>query len=263
MRDPLSQAWGLQGAAAWQQVQVCAIVDSDTAPGSELLWPLSAQLQQFGYPVLVLDGCQTETATAPGLRDLLAEPAWQVVGLGPRPSQASVATLPAALGLGQLRSLQPLQSYARRYAVVIVHASVEVLAPLLQGRPLWALLPLDLQPQGMVRNYQQLKHLAVQAGVCCILADTTRAHEDFARRHARSQMASLVRCAQRHLDMTPLCTQADPLNAADMRHLALQWLTHAAPLAQHPVAALDIAAPSAAPTAVRGILPISDRAWSQ
>lgn len=75
MLDSANQGSGLQSASAWQELQVCAIAYSATAPGSSLLWPLSAQLQQLGYPVLVLDASQAETAAAPGLRDLLAEPA--------------------------------------------------------------------------------------------------------------------------------------------------------------------------------------------
>lgn len=236
------QACGLQAGAALQDIQVCAIAHSATAPGTQLLWPLSAQLQQLGYPVLVLDASQVESAAAPGLRDLLAEPAWQAAGLGPRPTQASVAALPAAHGLRQLASLEQLHPYARRYAVVIIHAPVEQLAPLLQGRPMRPLLPLDMQPRGMVRSYRQVKHLALHAGLSCIVASSTQAHETFARRHAETQLASLAQCAQRHLRMQPLCTRADPSQAPDMRRLALQLLAHSARLA--PAALLPAHSPS-------------------
>ncbi len=225
------QAYGLQAGAAWQEVQVCAIADSATAAGADLLWPLSAQLQQLGYPVLVLDASQQESAQAPGLRDLLTEPAWQAANLSPRPAQASVAALPAGHGLGQLSSLEQLQPYARRYAVVIVHAPVEQLAPLLQGRAMRALLPLDMQPRGMVRSYRQIKHLAVHAGLPCIVAASIQAHETFARQHADTQMASLAQCAERHLRMQPLSTRVDPSRAQDMRRLALLLLAHSASLA--------------------------------
>ena len=261
MRDSGNQAWGLQGAAAWQDVQVGAVVHSETAPGAELLWPLSAQLQQLGYPVLVLDGCQTETAAAPGLRDLLAEPAWQAAGLGPRPTQASVATLPAALGLRQLRSLDALKAYTRRYAVVIVHAPVEQLAPLLQGRTLRPLLPVDMQPRGMVRNYRQIKHLALHAGLSCIVAASTQAHETFARRHAQAQMASLARCAQRHLRLAPLATHVDPRLPADMHRLALLFLAQAAALA--PPAPRCAAQPAPLAPAPAPAPAFSPLAWSQ
>lgn len=230
MLDTGNQGCGLQAGAAWQELQVCAVAYSATAPAGGLLWPLSAQLQQLGYPVLVLDASQTESAATPGLRDLLAEPAWHASGMGPRPTQASVATLPAALGLRQLDGLESLLTYARRYAVVIVHAPVEQLAPLLQGHAMRPLLPLDMQPRGMERSYRQIKHLALHAGLSCIVAAATEAHEPFARRHADTLMASLAQCAQRHLRMQPLCTRTDPASAQDMRRLALQMLAHAVTL---------------------------------
>jgi len=230
MFDSANQGSGLQSSAAWQELQVCAIAYSATAPGSGLLWPLSAQLQQLGYPVLVLDASQAESDAAPGLRDLLAEPAWQASGLGPRPADASVATLPAAFGLSQLDGLEPLLAYARRYAIVILHAPVEQLAPLLQGHALRPLLPLDMQPRGMVRSYRQIKHLALHAGLPCIVAAAAAAHEPFARRHADTLMASLAQCAERHLRLAPLCTRVDPALAQDMRRLALLLLAHSATL---------------------------------
>lgn len=237
MLDSTHQGCGLQAAAAWHEVQVCAIADSATAPGSTLLWPLSAQLQQLGYPVLVLDASQTESAAAPGLRDLLAEPAWQAAFLGPRRAAASVATLPAALGLSQLEGLEQLLSYARRYAVVLIHAPVEQLAPLLRGQALRPLLPLDMQPRGMVRSYRQIKHLALHAGLPSIVAAAAAAHEPFALRHADTLMASLTRCAERHLRLAPLCTRTDPGLAQDMRRLALMLLAHSATLSCGPSAA--------------------------
>jgi len=237
MLDSANQGSGLQSAAAWQELQVCAIAYSATAPGSPLLWPLSAQLQRLGYPVLVLDASQAESAAAPGLRDLLAEPAWQATGLGPRPAQASVAALPAALGLSQLDGLEALLTYARRYAVVILHAPVEQLAPLLQGHATRPLLPLDMQPRGMVRSYRQIKHLALHAGLSCIVAGAAAPHESFARRHADTLMASLAQCAERHLRMQPLCTRTDPGSAQDLRRLALLLLAHAVTLTPGPAMA--------------------------
>ncbi|MBS7780783.1 hypothetical protein [Acidovorax sp. CCYZU-2555] len=225
-----NQGYGLQAGAAWQELQVCAIAYSATAPAGGLLWPLSAQLQQLGYPVLVLDASQTESAATPGLRDLLAEPPWQATGMGPRPTQASVATLPAALGLRQLGGLESLLAYARGYAVVIVHAPVEQLAPLLQGHAMRPLLPLDMQPRGMERSYRQIKHLALHAGLSCIVAGATEAHEPFARRHADTLMSSLAQCAQRHLRMQPLCTRTDPGSPQELRRLALLMLAHAVTL---------------------------------
>lgn len=229
MLDSANQSSGLQ-SAAWHELQVCAIAHSATAPGSGLLWPLSAQLQQLGYPVLVLDASQAETAAAPGLRDLLADPAWHAAMLGPRPAEASVAALPAALGLSQLDGLEQLLPYARRYAVVLIHAPVEQLAPLLQGHAMRPLLPLDMQPRGMVRSYRQIKHLALHAGLPSIVAAAAAAHEPFARRHADTLMASLAQCAERHLRLAPLCTRADPALAQDMRRLALLLLAHSATL---------------------------------
>lgn len=254
MLDSVNQGCGLQAAAASHELLVCAIAYSATAPAGSLLWPLGAQLQQLGYPVLVLDASQAESAATPGLRDLLAEPAWQAARLGPRPLQASVATLPAALGLRQLAGLEPLLAYASRYAVVIVHAPVEQLAPLLQGHATRPLLPLDMQPRGMERSYRQIKHLALHAGLSCIVAAATEAHEPFARRHADTLMASLGQCAQRHLRMQPLCLRTDPASAQDMRRLALRMLAHAVPLASE----LATAAPARfAPAPV-----FSQPAWS-
>jgi hypothetical protein len=43
--------------------------------GTQALWSACAHLQRLGYPVIVLDGTEQETADAPGLQDLLQPPA--------------------------------------------------------------------------------------------------------------------------------------------------------------------------------------------
>ena len=53
------------------QLRVLSVIPSGEAEDLHALWQACAALQTQGYPVMILDGLESETDQAPGLEDVL------------------------------------------------------------------------------------------------------------------------------------------------------------------------------------------------
>jgi len=231
------QGASLHGFTPQVDLRMLAILSqADTPLSLELLWQVCSSLQRLGYPVAVLDGTARETDDAPGLEHLLAAPSWQgslAMGNGDA-STSSLAVIPAAHGLVRLAErsawndgpvLQRLHPVFRAYALVVLYAPPETLAPILRGS---ATVPLILSgpgSSGVVQGYQQLKHMAVHAGVHCTVASVLPP----GRRPTPEGKAlqALQRCAERHLGTVLRTTTVRAASPQDIQRLALQLLENA------------------------------------
>src|SRR5690606_40367458 len=65
------QGTGLHWQCAQSSLRVLLVVPSGDSADATALWMACAQLQQQGYPVVVLDGTEQESPSLPGLQDML------------------------------------------------------------------------------------------------------------------------------------------------------------------------------------------------
>lgn len=223
------------------ELRLAAVASVPSALGLETLWQLCAHLQRLGYPVVVLDGSTPESDAAPGLEQLLSQEPWdEAPGPDWHSGTSSLAVLPAALGLRRLAAqaeagvpapLAALHPHFRAYALAVLHAPAEWLAPLL---PAHGTLPLVMAAPGTTgtqQTYLQIKHLALHAGLPCLVAAVARGRESAQARRARTQIATLQRCAGEHLGLAPLSLVVDAENPQDLQRLALQLLENAGTIA--------------------------------
>ena len=219
---PLHQATGLHSFTPEQQLRLLTVASqpgADSAP-LELLWQLCSVLQRLSYAVVVLDGTAAETELAPGLAHLVDGTPWPG---GAAAARTALAVVPAARGLARLAHrhpggeplLAPLVPLLRSYAVAVVYAPAELLAPLVAGTACVPLLMTGPGAQGLVGSYRRLKHLALHGGVqCCTVAALK----------APQALATLQRSAHSHLGMRVHTTSVAAERAQDIQRLALQLL---------------------------------------
>lgn len=232
----LHQATGLHSYTPQQDLRLLAVLSQPgSGPWLEMLWQLCSSLQRLGYPVVVLDGTALESASAPGLEQLLRPAPWP----GAETLAASGATLavvPAARGLARLArqseregsaALQRLQPLFRAYALVVLHAPPEQLAPLLHGSASVPLIMTGSGAQGMVRSYLQLKHMALHAGVRCTVASILTPQQPARQRQTAEALDTLQRSAHAHLGLQIHTTTVAAERAQDIQRLALQLLENA------------------------------------
>lgn len=247
---------------------VCSADSAHAQAEQSVLWPLCAQLQRLGQSVLVLDGSQSESASAPGMAQLLERSAWQAqLGLRPLADNGSIATLPARLGLEQLpatasaaglSALAVLQRYVRGYDMVLIYAGVPALTALQAGQALQPLLVLPPEAEHLIDSYRQIKHLAVHADAQCTLAamedwgeDDGPPLYDWSRKQSstrtaeqqavvrRQRLQALLQCSQRHLGQVPALLPLRRRNAGDLQQLTLHALKNAAFLPLHAYCGLE------------------------
>lgn len=200
-----------------------------------VMWDVCQHWQRLGYPTLVLDGCSVETAAEPGLAELLEHSLW-IDGGSDRTADpvSSVAVIPAARGLETLKAtagaLHALYPLFRRFAVVVLYAPLDVLAaPLLANSGAVPLLVMKSGSAGVIEGYQQLKALALHAGVNALVAGNVTPDVKAAAVH--SQLQRLCACAHDHLRRTPRTMAVNPHHPADLQRLALALLEGAATIA--------------------------------
>lgn len=234
----LHQGASLLHHALDTELRVAGLAPVPDALGLETLWHMCAQLQRMGYPVVVLDGCSPESEARPGLAQILEQDPWsQPPGHAGFTNGASFAVLPAAQGLRRLvrnadvtgnTGLTQLQPHFHAYALALIHAPVEWLAPLMQphsGKPLVMVAP---GTAGTQQAYQQIEHLALQTERACQVCAVVRGHsESLPARRARAQITTLQRCAADLLGSQPAGSVVNAENTQDLQRLALQLLENA------------------------------------
>ena len=229
----LHQGAGLQGFAPQQDLRLLAVLSQPAATIElETLWQVCSSLQRLGYPVVVLDGTALESDQAPGLEHLLGG----IPLPGTEASGASLAVVPAARGLALLAghaaqppaaALQHLHPLFRAYALVVLYAPPEQIAPLLRGSACVPLVMTGPGAQGMVRSYLQLKHMALHAGVRCTVAAIQPPHAPARARQTSEALDTLRASARAHLGLQIHTTTVSAARAQDIQRLALQLLENA------------------------------------
>ena len=178
----------------------------------------------------MLDGCAVESTHAPGLEQLLKQDSWRAPPGPLHGDGACVAVLPAARGLLRLPDtapLAPLHPLFRAYALVLLHAPVHQLAELL---PQHTSVPLILTTPGTTgtqQAYRHIKQLAVQAGLSSQVCALVRGDSPAQQRQARTQIATLQRCAADYLGLAQQGLVVDADNPQDLQRMALQLLENA------------------------------------
>ncbi|GKS77931.1 hypothetical protein AVME950_23565 [Acidovorax sp. SUPP950] len=231
------QATSLHSITPQSDLRVVSVVaQPDAAYGLETLWQVCSSLQRLGYPVAVLDGTARETDDAPGLAHLLAEPSWQNgAPLETGPAASSLAVIPAGYGMQRLArqtadgpaAMQALQPFFRTYALLVLYASAEVLAPLVRATSAIPLVIAEGGPDSVVQSYRQLKHMAMHAGVHCSVASILPPGGPAQADPTHAALNTLQRCAERHLGSGILTSTVRANHAQDVQRLALQLLENA------------------------------------
>ncbi|MDD2713976.1 MAG: hypothetical protein PHU77_13750 [Simplicispira sp.] len=234
----LHQGSSLHCHAPEVELRLASVVSQGTGGRTlETLWQVCSHLQRLGYPVIVLDGTAQESDQAPGLQHLLVNAPWNDSAFSTGGTDTfSLAVLPAFQGLCTLafdmphlsQPLQALQPLFRRYALVVVYASVGTLSsPLLTGTATAPLLLMEPGRLGVVASYKQLKHLAVHRGLAGTVACVAEFNDPAHLRQIHSQLKTLRQCAARHLGQHIGTTTVYAHNTQDMQRLALQLLENA------------------------------------
>jgi len=226
------QGTGLHWQGAQSSLRVLPVVPSGDSADATALWMACAQLQQQGYPVVVLDGTEQESAATPGLQDMLQpSQTYALTTLSADISNPlSVATLPAARGMVQLqhkasvtgeRPLDLLYRFVSNHAVVVLWAPAPLLTGMLQGCTQPAIQLVPSQSRNVVSSYRALKQLFMGCGQMPRLV--AMRPSGYGLDHV---LKSLSQCALRHLHTEPLCEQFDPMQARNLQRWALQCLEH-------------------------------------
>ena len=133
------------------QLRVLSVIPSGEVEDLHALWQACAALQAQGYPVMILDGLESETDQAPGLEDVLQGCSSTALPAHLTQSHA-IASLPAARGLQELAdwaqaSGQPplgqLYRHFRNHALLVVLAPAPLLGAVCKGvqQAPWLLVP--------------------------------------------------------------------------------------------------------------------------
>ena len=229
----LHQGTSLYGRTPQDGLRLIPVAGAPGGTGLQVLWDICTHLQALGYPTVVLDGSERETAEAPGLLELLDDTLW-IEPPAQLPGADSLAVLPAARGLAALASrragasqaLLALQPLLRRYAVVLLYAPMAVLAsPLMEGSSASPLVLLEDDSKAVISSYQQLKMLSLHTGLMGTVARLVHSSEE--RGVAKQQLRVLCDCAAKHLGRVPRTLLLDAHRPADLQRLALQLLENA------------------------------------
>lgn len=226
------QGTGLQWQGGQSSLRVLPVVPSGDPADATAFWMACAQLQQQGYPVLVLDGTEKESETTPGLEDLLQPGRGYAFTALPSDigNPMSVATLPAARGMVQLlhkasvtgqRPADLLYRYVRNHALIVWWAPSPLLAGMMHGFSQSAIQLIPGQVRNVISSYRSLKKMVMGCGLMPRLVAMRPAGYGL-----DTSLKSLSQCAIRHLRTEPLCEQFDPMQARHLQRWALQCLEH-------------------------------------
>lgn len=237
----VNQAAALQGLAGQAAPRLMALA-SHTEPLAEmsLLWGLCATLVSFEQPVVVLDGSSAESATNPGLMQILQPENWPGVCAS---TSASCAVIPARVGLGRLCAqalalgspLHRLGGLWQGFGAVIVYASGALLSQLLQHSGVAPMVLVADAELSALSAYQAIKQMRLQAQLEPVIVNLVDDLDDVNAEAASAALHKLQHCAKVFLNYTAasLVVHVDPaqeVRADDIQRLALQLLEQGVPL---------------------------------
>lgn len=258
----LHQGTGLLQNRPWARTRVAAVATAPDAASLDTLWLLCALLQSEGTSVVVLDASVPEHEANPGLEQLLTSTSLCTLPSAPTRlddgAPGSLAVLPAARGLQQLSTqaqpgtlcslyqtcdttgtpLARLLPMLRAYDLVLLHAPMSCLGPLLQPHGIRPLLLAQPGAEGTQEAYRQLKHLALYTGLSAQLCVVVAQPGDGAERAARTQLATLQRCAHDYLGIVPPGVVVCAWRPHDLQRLALQVQENASTMEEPPILSL-------------------------
>ena len=241
MLEPsMNQAAGLQGLSLHIAPKLIAIASHGSQQGElPLLWSLCTKWVDMGFPVAVLDGHARESDENPGLLQSMADP------LGHVPEDQDTAAwsvVPAAVGLAYLEDagfdLDSIGHCFKKFAVVVIYATAEVLSGLLKDSGMSPLLVVTPLKASSLTAYQAMKQLLLNAHLHPTIANIALVNNNSAIRAQPTQ--NLQNCAMTFLGLTikPITVSAASTGEAahgDMNRLALQLLESAVHLERQPI----------------------------
>lgn len=237
----VNQGAGLRGIAKQAAPRVIAMASHGDQQGElPLLWSLCSTLVDFGYPVAVLDATTVESASNPGLEQLMDDAYWP----GDLSSEAlSWSVIPAALGLQRLGvrksgsglPLDQLSSLFQSFGVIVIYARADVLTLVLPDSGIEPLLTVSPAKMSPVTAYQALKQMLLNAKLRPTIAAIM--HEPFPKTTTTSDspVENLQKCAMTFLgyrldSLVIRAVQSQDRPSDDMHRLALRLLENAMPL---------------------------------
>ncbi|KQP13761.1 hypothetical protein [Pseudorhodoferax sp. Leaf267] len=220
-----------QIAAQGQPRLITLVSQGDQAHEQPLLWQLCQALQGYGYPPVVLDGTSMESATRPGLVDLMQHMPWAAIGAT---DDSEWAVMPAAAGLralgqGSAPPLARLGQLLNGCGVLVLYARAELLIPVLAGSQAQPVLAITPGRRAMLRSYGTLKQFRMQAQLVPTLVALAVAPLRNAEQLARTAGRNLQKCAMTFLgcetDMVTVQSEVESGRRNDDVHrLALRLL---------------------------------------
>lgn len=207
------------------QLRVLSVIPSGEVEDLHALWQACAALQAQGYPVMILDGLESETDQAPGLEDVLQ--GCSSTALPAHLTQPhAIASLPAAglaswpIGHKPVAS-RPWGSCTGIFATMRCWWCWP--RPPCWGRCAgvqqapWLLVP--TKRHSVVACYRALKQVFMDTGVMPQLLALRPAHTGL-----DPLLKSIAQCAHHHLHVEPLAQQIDPEHPRQLQRWALQCL---------------------------------------
>ena len=238
---PLNQAAGLMGLAPNNGAQLISMTShGDDKTELPLLWQLCTAMVELGYAVTVLDATKTESASNPGLADLLD----YRFGYGAPESDAPDWTVvPSAQGLHSLCNLSPNVPAQRQHnlqrigqvlpsnGIVILYAGVDWLVQMLAGTAARPLLTVAEDKTSLLTSYLALKRLLRKGALEPTILNMMHRPQGDNSLHSGSVAGNLAECARNFLDFEvnaiPIDLTQSSRAEADMRRLAMRLLESA------------------------------------
>ena len=242
MFDPLfDQAAGLRGVGLPNGVRLVPVALGRTFSSAyEASWMLASAISAQGHAVAVLDATARERAHAPGLSQWLQTGDRVAIPKTRLPAQLSGATtdapptwptVPSQSGLSSLLHLaaeQGVETALVRLAgvfalgtVVLVMAPKEWLRVLFEETRAQPLIPLVLDPAGVVDAYGCAKVLTQAAALQPVLMPLAGALPGEVERRS---LSALMDTCRKHLGSVPECWSLDAAHDAGQGGSASAWV---------------------------------------
>lgn len=235
----INQAAGLSGLARQTVPRLVAVVSHGQQRGElPLLWSLCSAWVDMGLPVVVLDGLSRESATNPGLLQMLtASQRYDRSDAQPSPW----LVLPAALGFDWLKDSgfdsQTVGELFPHDGMVVVYADAPSVTAWLKGSGLAPLLVVPPLKAASLTAYHALKQLLLDAELEPTVANIHLPPPRFQSQPTPGQ--KLQDCAQSFLGLTfhPISLNAmanSDQSSEEINRLARHLLENAVMLEPHP-----------------------------